>query len=1226
MRINDFIEIQRESFSNFLEKGFIKELSLRNPISNPTKDLELIFYPDYYQLNPPEWLAKESILQAKTYACRLYVPAQLFNKKTKQVTIQWVLLGNLPLMTKRGHFIINGSPRIIVNQMIRSPGIYYQEVINKNKKKTYYADLISYRGAWLRFELDKKKLIWVRMKKTPKISILVFLQSIGFSKEKIFQSIQYSDYLKNSFLKDNHPNKLENSLITLYSETYPKKEKSLLTSEFGQKLLFRKFMNPRTYDLGTLGRIKLNKKLGLSIPLDKKTLTSQDLLNAIDYLIKLDYGIGELDDIDNLKNRRIRASGEIIQNQISIGLIRLEKLIREKLKKPRKTITIRNLITTKPINGALREFFGSSQLSQFMDQTNPLAEITHKRRLSSLGPGGVSRETAGMAVRGIHPTHYGRICPIETPEGQNAGLVNSITSYAKLNKNGFIETPLYKVYKGQVQKELPILLFSAEQEEEVFVAPSDLKISKLLFLPKKIIPTRFGKDFKRVKREQIDFVAISPIQMISIATSLIPFLEHDDANRALMGSNMQRQAVPLMSAERPIVGTGLEIRVSSDSGHSLQSKVSGYISQVSGEKITILYLTNSTEQELGSKNLKKKKGNSKMELNLSLTKIKNLSSYKIILKNSTVNFSSQKFLTKITHKKNYFKKSLKNFTSIRPFQESIKNLLFQKEEIQNYLLIKKSNILSSSTHEVRAELRSSSSKMNNHKQVRSTNTSFNVVKQSITKPIIKNKNLQTPLSFEIKNYKLAKLEYILQNYQRSNQETCITNRPLVKEGDWVQKGDLLADGSASVGGELALGKNILIAYMPWEGYNFEDAILINERLVLEDVYTSVHIERYEIEIRDTKYGIEQITNQIPEIEPSEILHLDINGIAKIGSWVKEGDILIGKVTPINKKPLSPHEKLLYDIVGKEIPTTRDSSLRVPKGVKGRIIDLQILETQNLPPETFFDGPGRVHIYIAEKRRIQVGDKVAGRHGNKGIVSKILPRQDMPYLPDGTPVDMVLNPLGVPSRMNVGQVFECLLGLAGISLNQQYKILPFDETFGPEASRSTVYSELYKSRLKTKQDWLFNPNAPGKIRLLDGRLGKCFDQQITVGQAYILKLVHLVDEKIHARSTGPYSLVTQQPLRGRSKHGGQRLGEMEVWALEGFGAAYILQELLTIKSDDMKGRHQVMDSILKNKPISLGTPESFKVLIRELQSLCLDVRVYGIDSAGKRKQIDVMKLN
>jgi DNA-directed RNA polymerase subunit beta len=476
-----------------------------------------------------------------------------------------------------------------------------------------------------------------------------------------------------------------------------------------------------------------------------------------------------------------------------------------------------------------------------------------------------------------------------------------------------------------------------------------------------------------------------------------------------------------------------------------------------------------------------------------------------------------------------------------------------------------------------------------------------------------------------KNFSLSSVTYPLAEYQRSNQDTCVTQRPIVHEGDWVQRGDLLADGTASVGGELALGKTILIAYMPWEGYNFEDAILISERLIYDDVYTSIHIERYEIEIRDTKFGVEQITKQIPEIEASEIKHLDTRGIAKIGSWIKEGDILVGKITPIQKKSLSPHEKLLYDIVKKEIPTTRDTSLRVPKSVHGRIVNIQILETENIPPEINFEGPGRVHIYIAEKRKIQVGDKMAGRHGNKGIISKILPRQDMPYLPDGTPLDMVLNPLGVPSRMNVGQVFECLLGLAGKQLGQQFKIIPFDEIYGPEASRSLVYSKLFEARRKTGQKWLFDPNFAGKTKLFDGRTGESFDQAVTVGQAYMLKLVHLVDEKIHARSTGPYSLVTQQPLRGRSKHGGQRLGEMEVWALEGFGAAYILQELLTVKSDDMKGRHQVMDAILNNQPISLGTPESFKVLIRELQSLCLDVGVYTIESSGRRKEIDVMKL-
>lgn len=1161
MAIPDFLEIQRKSFFDLLEKGIIKELARRNPIKNTTGELELRFFPEYYRLNPPEWTPQQAILQSKTYGCRLYVPTQLTNSVTKEVQLQWVLLGNLPLMTKRGHFIINGSPRVIINQMVRSPGIYYHEVVDKNKKRSYYADLISYRGAWLRLELDKKKRVWARMKKTPKMSLVVFLQAIGFSQRDLFDSIQYPQILKNSFLKANHPRSTHQALLTLYSETHPKKEKTELTAALGQRFISRKFMNPRTYDLGELGRIRLNKKLGLSIPIDHHVLTPHDILHATDYLIKLEYGFGRLDDIDNLKNRRVRASGEIIQNQLGTGFIRLEKLIREKLKKPKNRLTISNLLTTKAVNGALREFFGSSPLSQLLDQTNPLSEITHKRRLTSLGPGGVNRETAGMAVRGIHPTHYGRICPIETPEGQNAGLVNSLTTYAHINSYGFIETPFFKVYQGQVQKSNTPLFFSAEQEEEVLIAPGDLKQSGLQFLPKNFLPVRLTSEFKKVFRDQVEFISVSPIQMISIATSLIPFLEHDDANRALMGSNMQRQAVPLIQPEYPIVGTGFESRVIADSGHCVQSKTTGFVSYVSGDKV-IIQSCFPTPKKFGKRN-----------------------------------HHRNRFQTPVLEKKNT-KRRFYQYHSNRYFACCS---VFENSSLFNSYL--KSGSRGSYFSCFPGRLKG----------------------VSVASGEIQKRAAINPPSLATESSQFKQLNYPLQSYQRSNQDTCLTYRPAVEEGEWVQKGDLLADGSASCGGDLALGKNILIAYMPWEGYNFEDAILISERLVYDDVYTSIHIERYEVEIRDTKFGVEQITSQIPEIDPGELLHLDQVGIAKAGSWVKEGDILVGKVTPINKKPLSPHEKLLYDIVGKEIPTTRDSSLRVPKGVKGRVIDVQILPTETIPPETAFDGPGRVHIYLAEKRKIQVGDKVAGRHGNKGIVSKILSRHDMPYLPDGTPIDMVLNPLGVPSRMNVGQVFECLFGLAGFYLKEQYKLPPFDEIFGSEASRSLVYSKLYSARLKTGQKWLFNPDFPGKVPVFDGRTGECFDQSITVGKAYVLKLVHLVDEKIHARSTGPYSLVTQQPLRGRSKHGGQRLGEMEVWALEGFGAAYTLQELLTVKSDDLKGRHQVMDAILNNEPITLGTPESFKVLIRELQSLCLDVAVFGVDRSGTRKQIDFLKL-
>jgi len=599
--IPDFVEIQRKSFSALLKKGIIKELSNRNPITNATHDLELFFFPQYYQLNRPECTPTEAILKSKSYSCKLYVPAQLTNRQTNEIKLQWVLLGNLPLMTKRGHFIINGSPRVVINQLVRSPGIYYQELIDIKKKKTYYADLISFRGAWLRLEIDKKRRVWARMKKTPKISALVFLQALGFTREQIKTGIRFSEFLENSYLKENHPDTTEQALISLYEKSHPtlskthsKKEKSQVTPIMGQKFLFRKFMNPRTYNLGLLGRMRLNKKFGLLISDKQLTLTRHDIFCAIDYLINLKHGLTTVDDIDNLKNRRVKASGELIQNQLSTGLIRLEKTIREKMKKVKKGLTIHSLITTKPINGALREFFGSSPLSQYLDQTNPLAEITHKRRLSSLGPGGISRETAGMAIRGIHPTHYGRICPIETPEGRNAGLVNSITIHARISSHGFIKTPFYNVYQGQIQKQDSSLrdarpiFFSAEQEERVKVAPGDLKASKLNFLPINNIPIRIGKEYHRVSREHVEYIAMSPIQMISIATSLIPFLEHDDANRALMGSNMQRQAVPIISPERPIVGTGLEARVAADSGHVVQSKSGGYVSYASGKKIIIL--------------------------------------------------------------------------------------------------------------------------------------------------------------------------------------------------------------------------------------------------------------------------------------------------------------------------------------------------------------------------------------------------------------------------------------------------------------------------------------------------------------------------------------------------------------------------------------------------------------------------------------------------------------
>ena len=995
--------------------------------------------------------------------------------------------------------------------------------------------------------MDTSQRIWARMKRTPKIPIIILLQAMGMSLQTIFASTTQPDFLATSllpyesksklkalpkilktqnplFLIKRHPFSQDGALKVLSALIQARTKKEiLLNSEIGKKFLLKKFRNPRSYDLGFIGRLRLNKKFGLSIPLSYRQLTAEDIFHSVENLMLVAQGISPLNDIDHLENRRVRSIGELLQTQLNIALLRLEKMIRDRSTFLLETggvgnsKDIRSFISTKALNGTMREFFGSSPLSQFLDQTNPLAELTHKRRLTSLGPGGVSRETAGMAVRGIHPSHYGRICPIETPEGQNAGLVNSLTVYSRVDKNGFIQSPFYNLTGGQLQKEAIITFLAAHDEVSKSTVPGDIYSNSLGFIENADLPTRKNQEFVRQQRSKIDFMATSPLQMISVATSLIPFLEHDDANRALMGSNMQRQAVPTLYAERPRVGTGLEAKIVTDIGHLVQTRWSGYVSYVDSQKIIIHSLIKKSETFLNSE---------------------------------TVRF--------IKPEKDLGKNLTKKFNFNEPDSASV------------YL----------------------------------------------------------PQQLKVSDYDFKLVEYSLQTYSGSNQSTCFVQKPIVSEGDWVEPGDILADGSASEKGELALGHNILVAYIPWEGFNFEDAILISERLVKQDLYTSIHIEKYEVEIRETKFGLEKITNKIPDVRKKDLKNLDTLGIVKPGTWLKEGDILVGKVTPIRKKPLSPHERLLYDIVGKVNPTVRDSSLRVPRGTQARVLDIQVFysdEKTKIGDNFIGKVPLKVQILVAQRRRIQVGDKMAGRHGNKGIISKILPIEDMPYLPDGTPLDIVLNPLGVPSRMNVGQVYECLLSLAGRYLGENYRVIPFDELFGPHISRSLTYSKLYESSLKNKQPWLFNPNCPGKTKIFDGRTGESFDQPVTVGEAYILKLVHLVDDKIHARSTGPYSLVTQQPLRGRSKHGGQRLGEMEVWALEGFGAAYILQELLTVKSDDVKGRHKIMYSILTGKNMSMGTPECFKVLVKELQSLCLDVGVYSIDTFGKRELRDFIEL-
>jgi DNA-directed RNA polymerase subunit beta len=1058
----DLVEIQRASFRWFLEEGLIEELESFSPITDYTGKIELHFLAKDYKLKRPKYNVDEAKRRDSTYAVQMYVPTRLINKETGEIKEQEVFIGDLPLMTDRGTFIINGAERVIVNQIVRSPGVYYKSETDKNGRRTYNASLIPNRGAWLKFETDKNDLVWVRIDKTRKLSAQVLLKALGLSDGEIFDKLRHPEYYQKTIEKEGQFGE-EEALLELYRKLRPGEPP---TVSGGQQLLESRFFDPKRYDLGRVGRYKLNKKLRLNTAENTRVLTPEDILAAIDYLINLEFDIGSIDDIDHLGNRRVRSVGELLQNQVRVGLNRLERIIKERMTvSDVESLTPASLVNPKPLVAAIKEFFGSSQLSQFMDQTNPLAELTHKRRLSALGPGGLTRERAGFAVRDIHPSHYGRICPIETPEGPNAGLIGSLATHARVNSYGFIETPSYRVENGRVLKEFAPLYMTADEEDDKRVAPGDIPMDENGYILGDVVPVRYRQDFTTTSPTEVDFVAVSPVQIISVATSLIPFLEHDDANRALMGSNMQRQAVPLLRPERPLVGTGLEGQAARDSGMVIISRSDGEVTYVAADKIRV-------RDDDGDE-----------------------------------------------------------------------------------------------------------------------------------------------------------ITYPVQKYQRSNQDTCLNQRPIVFVGDRVRSGQIIADGSATEGGELALGQNILAAYMPWEGYNYEDAILISERLVKDEVYTSIHIEKYEIEARQTKLGPEEITREIPNVGEDALRQLDENGVIRTGAWVESGDILVGKVTPKGESDQPPEEKLLRAIFGEKARDVRDNSLRVPNGEKGRVVDVRIFTREQgdeLPPGANMV----VRVYVAQKRKIQVGDKMAGRHGNKGIISRILPIEDMPYLEDGTPVDVVLNPLGVPSRMNVGQVFECLLGWAGEHLGLRFKLTPFDEMHGEEASRLTVHGKLEEASEQRGKHWIFDPGEPGKLKVIDGRTGEAFDQPVTIGKAYMLKLVHLVDDKIHARSTGPYSLVTQQPLGGKAQQGGQRFGEMEVWALEAFGAAYILQELLTVKSDDMQGRNEALNAIVKGQAIPRpGTPESFKVLMRELQSLCLDIAVHKVevdDEGGSRDvEVDLM---
>ena len=926
-----------------------------------------------------------------------------------------------------------------------------------DEKDLYTATLIPEYGSWIRFTFQRNTKInsykypiknqedevIIQLDKINHKPILYLLKEMGLTDLEIYQNLEHSDFFyftKPLLINSNRLN-----------QPLPRFNLNLNYSKNISE--FSRIFDSTYYRLGRVGRLKVNNRLNLKISERLQTITYEDIFAITDKLISLTISKAVQDDIDHLKNRRVRSVGELLQNLFRIGFQRLVRKLRNQTNK----IDSSHLLNFNIVNATVREFFGSSQLSQYLDQTNPLSSLTHRRRISGLGPGGFDRDRISFAVRDIHPSHYGRICPIETPEGQNVGLIASLTTCARVNKSGFLETPFWRVINGKVIKTgIPIYL-TADIEDLYKIAPADIATNKENYLIKNVIPVRYKQDFINVKPSEIDFIAISPVQVVSVAASLIPFFEHDDANRSLMGSNMQRQSVPLILPQKPIVGTGLENQIAINSGMTLNAQVSGIVNSVTATKI-----------------------------------------------------------------------------------------------------------------------------------------------------IVKDKNGK-------------KLTYKLQKYLRSNQQTCINHRPIVWKGEKIKSGQILTDGPAITDSELSLGQNVLIGYMPWQGYNFEDAILISERLVYDDIFTSIHIERYKIEIDKNSETSEQTTKNIPNLSFAEVKHLNDDGIATVGTFVKPGDILVGKVISNNTSEQLPESKLLRAIFGAKAKGVKDNSYRMPDGEYGRVIETVTFNRRTKLTYKF----EKIYVFIAQIRKIQVGDKIAGRHGNKGIISRILSRQDMPFLPDGTPIDIILNPLGVPSRMNVGQLYECLLGLAGDKLNSRFKILPFDEMYGLEMSRILINKKLRQASIINNESWLFNPYAPGKMVLIDGRTGKEFENPITVGNAYMLKLIHLVDDKMHARATGPYSLITQQPLRGKAQHGGQRFGEMEVWALEGFGAAFTLKELLTIKSDDMQGRNETLNAIVKGQQIpKFGIPESFKVLLQELRSIGLDMSTYKIEKFSSHKRYEV----
>jgi DNA-directed RNA polymerase subunit beta len=1001
-----------------------------------------------------------------TYSAPLFVIAEFTNNETGEIKSQTVFMGDFPLMTPNGTFIINGTERVVVSQLVRSPGVYFERTLDKTSDRDVYgAKVIPGRGAWLEFEVDKRDQVGVRIDRKRKQPVTVLLRALGWDNARILERYEEFESIRVTLDKD-HTTTQDEALIDIYRKLRPGEPP---TRDAAETLLNNLYFNEKRYDLAKVGRYKVNKKLQLELALSQGTLTEDDIVAAIDYIVKLHRGDAgyETDDIDHFGNRRLRTVGELIQNQVRIGLSRMERVVRERMTtQDVEAITPQTLINIRPVVASIKEFFGTSQLSQFMDQTNPLAGLTHKRRLSALGPGGLSRERAGFEVRDVHPSHYGRMCPIETPEGPNIGLIGSLSTYARVNPFGFVETPYRRVTNGKVTASIDYL--TADEEDRHVIAQANAPLNANgTFVEARVLVRKKGGEVDYVEPSAVDYMDVSPRQMVSVATAMIPFLEHDDANRALMGSNMQRQSVPLLKSEAPLVGTGMEFRAAVDAGDVVVAEQAGTVEEVSADYVTVAH--------------------------------------------------------------------------------------------------------SDGTR---------------------------------------------------RTYRMAK-------FRRSNQGTCINQKPIVDEGQKIESGQVIADGPCTQNGEMALGKNLLVAFMSWEGHNYEDAIILSSRLVEEDVLSSIHIEEHEVDARDTKLGAEEITRDIPNVSEEVLADLDERGIIRIGAEVVPGDILVGKVTPKGETELTPEERLLRAIFGEKAREVRDTSLKVPHGESGKVIGVRVFSREDgdeLPPGV----NELVRVYVAQKRKITDGDKLAGRHGNKGVISKVLPVEDMPFLEDGTPVDIILNPLGVPGRMNVGQVLETHLGWVaktGWKINgtkeawqKRLAEIGADSADAGTNVATPVFDGAREEEITgllgsthANRDGQQMVGGEGKARLFDGRTGEPFREPISVGYIYILKLLHLVDDKIHARSTGPYSMITQQPLGGKAQFGGQRFGEMEVWALEAYGAAYALQELLTIKSDDVLGRVKVYEAIVKGENIpEPGIPESFKVLIKEMQSLCLNVEVLSSD--------------